>query len=200
MPSQSVAKFQAAVLGSAVLQSFHNGTTLVTPDAAVVGQTCLRAAIAQGVECWEGYIEGVLREFVVKTRLNAQRRAWPLIAQFEAIVDKLASDLNTPTWDKTRELLMTITGIDPMPSWVWGPKFTNPTDTKQFFDGVLSVRHAFAHGFSVPHSVPGLSLPGVLDAAYTTEALECIRFFVTTTDALLEHELRHRHACMTGWN
>jgi hypothetical protein len=165
-----------------------------------VDQTCFKAAIALAVGCWEGYIEGALREFVSKTRVQTHRRAWGLVAQFETIVDKMASELNTPNWEKTRELLMNLTGMDPYSSWVWAAKFSNQNDTKQFFDGVMSVRHAFAHGFAVPVNVFGIATPGILDAVYVNDALECIKFFAEKTDQLLEHELTHRHGCLSGWS
>jgi len=123
-----------------------------------------------------------------------------LIAQFETIVDKMTSDLNTPNWEKTRELLINITGMDPYSSWIFQPKYNNQNDTKQFFDGVMAVRHAFAHGFAIPAGIYGLSTPGLLDVTYVSEALECIKFFAETSDSLLEYELTHRHGCMTGWN
>jgi len=200
MPSNAFAKFQNSGIGAEILKSNVGIPSSACSDQSFVDQTCLKAAIALAVGCWEGYIEGALREFVSKTRVQAHRRAWGLVAQFETIVDKMASDLNTPNWDKTRELLMTLTGMDPYASWVWSPKFSNQTDTKLFFDGVMSVRHAFAHGFSIPPNVPGLAVPGVLDLAYVDDALNCIKFFATTTDRLLEHELTHRHGCQTGWS
>jgi len=200
MPSIALARFHAARVGAEILKSYSGAPIPSFNDQFLVDQTCLKAAISQAVGCWEGYVEGALREFVSKTRVQAHRKAWGLIAQFETIVDKMASDLNTPSWEKTRELLITLTGMDPYASWVFLPKFTTPTDTKQFFDGVMSVRHAFAHGFPIPANVNGLATPGVLDIAYVEVALNCIIFFAERTDQLLEHELTHRHGCQAGWN
>jgi RiboL-PSP-HEPN len=200
MTSAALVKFRTSFAGAEVLLSFNSTVTAASNDSIFVQQACLKAAIASAVGCWEGYLEAALREFVSKTRVLAQRRSWSLIAQFESIVDKLAADLNTPNWDKTRDLLITVTGMDPYASWVWSPKYTNPIDTKTFFDGVLKVRHAFAHGFNIPGDVNGLLTPGILDTAYSQDALACILFFATTTDALLEHELMHRHGCNTGWS
>jgi hypothetical protein len=200
MSSNALAKFQNSRVGADVLK-FNVGTpSQACFDQQFVDQTCLKAAVALAVGCWEGYIEGALREFVSKTRVQTHRKAWGLIAQFETIVDKMASDLNTPNWDKTRELLIMLTGMDPYASWVWTPKFMNQTDTKLFFDGVMGVRHAFAHGFPIPSNVMGLVVPGVLDIAYVDDAIACISFFATTTDQLLEHELTHRHGCLAGWS
>jgi len=199
MPSAALNKFHTSLTSAKVLMAFHSVATPASGDLKFVEQTCLKAAIAAAVGCWEGYLEAALREFVSKTRVLAQRRAWSLIAQFEFIVDKLAADLNTPNWDKTRDLLLTVTGMDPYASWVWSPKYANPTDTKTYFDGILKVRHAFAHGFNIPGDVPGLLVPGVLDTTYSQDALDCIMFFATKTDELLEHELMHRHDCKTGW-
>jgi hypothetical protein len=200
MPSIALVKFHAARVGADVLKTHAGIVSTACPDPHFVDQTCFKASVALAVGCWEGYIEGALREFVSKTRVQAHRKAWGLIAQFETIVDKMASELNTPSWEKARELLITLTGMDPFASWVFTPKFTNQNDTKLFFDGVMSVRHAFAHGFSIPQTLQGLSTPGVLDIAYVQDALNCIQFFAEKTDSLLEHELTHRHGCQSGWS
>lgn len=200
MPSVSFSKFESTILGAKVLQSYIGANSSIANSQEFIDQTCMKAAIAAAVGCWEGYIESALREFVSKTRVHRHRSSWGLIAQFETIVDKMASDLNTPNWERTRELLMAVTGMDPYASWVWEEKFTNQTDTKLFFDGVMSVRHSFAHGFPIPARVTGLLSPGILDQEYVEDAIECINFFAHTTDQLLEHELAHRHGCQTGWN
>lgn len=200
MPSASHAKFKSTEMGSRILKSFVSSPSPACPDQALIDQECMKAAIANIVGCWEGYVENVLREFVAKTRVHAHRRAWSLISQFEVMVDKAAKDLNTPNWDKTRELLMQITGIDPFSSWVWAPKFSSPQDTKEYLDGILNVRHAFAHGFAIPADIKGLGTPGILDPAYVDDAFRCIDFFVDKTDLLLEHDLIHRHDCRTGWS
>ena len=200
MSSASLAKFQDSVVGAKVLASFCGANSAASANQDFTDQCVLRAAIAQAVGCWEGYIEGALPEFVYKTRVQAHRKAWTLIVQFESLVDKLTGDLNTPNWDKSRELILSVTGMDPYASWIWAPRFTNQTDTKAFFDGILKVRHSFAHGFSVPTGVPGLAGAGKLDVAYVTDAVVCLGFFAKQTDDLLEHELTHRHGCSTGWN
>lgn len=200
MPSIAFSKFQTSIIGATILKEARGAANAASTDTSLVEQTCLRASTAHAVGCWEGYVEAALREFVAKTRVNAHRKSWTLIAQFEAIVDKMAADLNTPNWDRARELLMTVTGIDPQPSWIWKPKFSNTTDTKNFFEGIMGVRHAFAHGFSVPHATPGLASPGILDPNYIDDATACITFFAKATDDLLEHELKHRHGTPNGWN
>lgn len=200
MPSASIARFLTALNEAQILRSFVGQTSAVTSDQSYIDQACLKASVANGVGCWEGYVEGVLQEFVAKTRVHAQSKAWTLIVQFEIMVKKQTDGLNTPNWEKTRELLLHIIGIDPYMSWIWVPKFANQQLTKEFFDGVMNVRHAFAHGFPIPHDVPGLIAPGILDATYVDDALECLKFFAHATDNLLEHELTHRHNCRTGWS
>ena len=197
--SIACSKFKNMVIGAKILSDFQGKISPSCGDQHLVDQTCLKAAVANAVGCWEGYIEEVLREFVSKVRVQADRRAWTLIAQYEALVDKLASDLNTPNWDKARELILTVSGMDPYASWIWSEKFPNQNDTKVFFDGVMRVRHAFAHGFPLPRDIPGVATSGVLDVGYVGDVLACITFFVDVTDALLEHELTHRHSCASGW-
>ncbi|MFZ3043386.1 MAG: HEPN domain-containing protein [Thiobacillus sp.] len=200
MGSAALTKFQNAIVGARVLASFCGTSSIASTNQTFTDQCLLKAAIAQAVGCWEGYIEAVLPEFVSKTRVQAHRKAWTLIVQFESLVDKLTNDLNTPNWDKSRELILNITGMDPYASWIWSPRFTNQTDTKAFFNGILDVRHSFAHGFAVPTNVPELAVPGQLDSNYVANAISCLEYFATTVDNLLEYELTHRHACVIGWN
>ncbi len=200
MPSMAKSKFDANSVGSKVLRHCVSATSPVCSDPNLVRQICLGASVAHAVGCWEGYIEAVLREFVAKVRVQSNRKIWTLISQFEAIVDRMAGGLNTPSWDNVRSLLVDIAGLDPYSAWVWPTLFSNPTDTKLFFEGILKVRHSFAHGFPIPHDVSGLTTPGSLDETYVDNAISCIEFFVSTTDQLLEHELKHRHSCMPGWN
>lgn len=200
MGSAALTKFQDAIVGARVLTSFCGIASTASSNQAFTDQCLLKASIAQAVGCWEGYIEAVLPEFVSKTRVQTHRKAWTLIVQFESLVDKLTNDLNTPNWDKSRELILNITGMDPYASWIWSPRFTNQTDTKAFFNGILDVRHSFAHGFAVPTNVPALATPGQLDSSYVADAISCLEFFATTVDNLLEYELTHRHSCVVGWN
>lgn len=200
MGSMALTKFQDEIVGARVIASFCGSASIASSDQTFTDQCLLKAAIAQAVGCWEGYIEAVLPEFVSKTRVQAHRRAWTLIVQFESLVNKLTGDLNTPNWDKSRDLILNITGMDPYASWIWTPRFANQTDTKAFFNGILDVRHSFAHGFAVPTNILGLATPGQLDSPYVIDATTCLEFFATTVDGLLEHELTHRHACTNGWN
>lgn len=200
MGSAALTKFQDAIAGAHVLASFCGNASVASTNQTFTDQCLLKASIAQAVGCWEGYIEAVLPEFVSKTRVQAHRKAWTLIVQFESLVNRLASDLNTPNWDRSRDLVLSITGMDPYASWIWSPRFSNQTDTKAFFNGILDVRHSFAHGFAVPTNVPGLVTPGQLDSGYVADAVACLEFFASTVDRLLNHELTHRHACTDGWN
>lgn len=200
MASAAHAKFNEMLVGAEVLAGYAGVPSSTGVPQSDVDQICYKAAIANAVGCWEGYVEAVLREFVSKVRVQANRRSWTLVVQYESIVDKMASELNTPSWDKAREIILVVTGMDPYASWIWTPKFASQNDTKNFFDGIMKVRHAFAHGFRVPNSIPGIAAPGLLDSGYVGDVLTCIKFFVEETDLLLEHELTHRHSCAAGWS
>lgn len=199
MDSSALTKFRASLIGAKVLHVLVGTASAPSPNQDFTDQTLLRAAVAQAVGCWEGYLEEVMKEFVSKTRVQAHRRAWTLIVQFESLVEKLTSELNTPSWEKSRELILNITGMDPYSSWIWRPRFATQNDTQSFFKGIMDVRHSFAHGFATPTNVAGLATPGKLDVQYVKDVFNCLEFFVATTDALLEHELTHRHGCTTGW-
>lgn len=200
MPSAAYSKFKSALVGAQVLAGFCGTPSMACSDPELVQQTLLKASVAHAVGCWEGYLEAVLREFVSKTRVQAHRRSWTLIVQFEALVDQLTSSLNTPNWEQSREIILNVTGMDPYPSWIWQPTYSNQTDTKEHFDGIVRVRHSFAHGFPIPNNVRGLKVPGQLDADYVRDAIICTEFFANATDELLAHELGHRHGCATGWS
>ncbi len=113
MDSASLTKYRGAVVGAQVLGSFAGTACAISPSQQFTDQSLLKGAVALVVGCWEGYLEEVLKEFVSKTRVQAQRRAWTLIVQFETIVQKMTADLNTPNWEKSRELILNITGMDP---------------------------------------------------------------------------------------
>lgn len=102
--SAAFSKFSASIAGARVLAGFNGSQSSFSSSQPFTDACVLSAGVAQGVGCWEGYLEAVLREFVSKTRVQAHRRAWTLIVQFEALVDKMASDLNTPNWDKCRDV------------------------------------------------------------------------------------------------
>lgn len=191
-------RFLKSLAGAQILRS-SVGHVCAGHAQDICDQVYMMASIASAVGAWEGYLEAVLVEFVAKTRVHAHSRAWPLIAQFEVMVNKATSDLNTPNWDKAREILIRISGVDPYASWLWAPKFTSQTDTKEFFDGLMSVRHAFAHGFSVPSNIRALGNMPTLAVQYVEDVLDCLTFFASTTDRLLEHELKHKHDCKSGW-
>jgi hypothetical protein len=199
MDSTALARFRKSLSAAHVLHCLLGAAAPVSPSQDFTDQTLLRAAVAQSVGSWEGYLEEVLKEFVGKTRVQAHRRAWTLVVQFESLVHKLTSELNTPSWDKARELILNITGMDPYSSWIWRPRFATQNDTQTFLKGIMDVRHSFAHGFSTPNSVPGLATPGLLDGQYVADVFSCLEFLASTTDALLEHELTHRHSCSSGW-
>lgn len=199
MDSAALTKFRASVVGAHVLGGFAGAPSAASPSQQFTDQALLKGAVALAVGCWEGYLEEVLKEFVSKTRVQAHRRAWTLIVQFESLVQKLTAELNTPSWDKARELILIITGMDPYASWIWAPRFATQNDTQNYLKGIMDVRHSFAHGYATPLGVPGLATPGVLDAAYLADAVSCLTFLAETTDRLLEHELTHRHSCATGW-
>jgi hypothetical protein len=200
MSSKAFECFQKNIVGALVLTSQVGNSSCACTDQSFVDQTYLKSAVAFAVGCWEGYVESAIREFVSKVRVQAHRQTWTLISQFEIIVDKKASMLNTPNWEKVREFLIEITGMDVYAGWIWSPKFKNQIETKEFVDGIISVRHAYAHGFDIPADVPGLSAPGTLDAPYVDDVISCIKFLASKTDELLEHELMHRHSCRSGWN
>ncbi|MNJ60311.1 hypothetical protein D3C77_560330 [compost metagenome] len=97
-----------------------------------------------------------------------------------------------------RELVISVSGIDPISGWAYAPNFMSPQASKEFFDDALKVRHSFAHGFKTPINITG-SIKGHVDKTYADLLISFIEHVSLETDKLLEHELKVKHGRQHGW-
>lgn len=196
MPSNSLSNLTASIIQSKTLCEFYSHTNNASTNQEKIECACLNASIACVIGVWEGYIENVLVEFVEKSK--PPKKPWGLTTQFEYVVKKMTTDLNTPSWEKVRELVISVSGIDPISVWIYPPKFVNPQASKEFFDDALKVRHSFAHGFKTPINITG-SHSGNVDKGYADLLINFIEHISLETDKLLGHELTVKYGRVHGW-
>ncbi|WP_447829994.1 hypothetical protein [Aeromonas salmonicida] len=196
MPSNALNSLTSSIIQAKILCEFYSHTNTASKNKIEIEGACLNASIACAIGILEGYIENVLVEFVEKSK--PPKKPWGLTTQFEYIVKKMTSDLNTPSWEKVRELVISVSGIDPISGWTYTPHFMSIQASKEFFDDALKVRHSFAHGFKTPINITG-SASGLVDKQYSDLLICFIEKMSLETDKLLEHELKVKYGRQHGW-
>lgn len=108
------------------------------------------AAIAAGVSAWDAYINGLMREFyiVVARPSDPSYSALHLIANGHA--QTALKRFNTPNWENTRALCISLAGYDPANDWNWQARGLSAAYCREFLNDILKVRHSFAHGLTMP--------------------------------------------------
>ena len=110
----------------------------------------LHASLAAYVAGWDAYLNGVVREFVHRTRHSLNIDYATLHSQLTEFVEASLKRFNTPNWENSRDLLIGCTGYDPINDWNWPRALMSSTDTREYLNQILRVRHSFAHGFGIP--------------------------------------------------
>lgn len=110
----------------------------------------LHAALAIYVAGWDSYLNQVTAEFVQKIANPTDAGYISLHSLISPIVEQKLKKFNTPNWENSRELLITCTGYDPISDWAWRKAHLNRQQSQDFLNGILKVRHSFAHGFAIP--------------------------------------------------
>lgn len=149
MPSRAHAKYLAGRARAAELRAAVNDPRLrpITRDRARV---FAHASLAAHVAAWDAFLNELMNDFFAAT-------ANPAVGPFDSMhsigvahAARLAERFNTPNWENSRNLLLSATGYDPMPDWVWPARKMNVQQVKERLNEILRVRHSFAHGFPVP--------------------------------------------------
>lgn len=122
-------------------------------DAAAHKAACLHAALAQLVAAWEAYLERLVREVQAKFADPVQPRLSATLSLLSGLTETELKRFNTPNAENSRNLLLTHTGYDSIGDWHWPAGGLNAIQTRQKLNEVLSVRHSFAHGFSLPNGL-----------------------------------------------
>ncbi|WP_434452391.1 HEPN domain-containing protein [Lentzea sp. E54] len=152
MSSKSIVSFQNALTSAdLLLQDLpSNGPESVLTSS--YKQIRFRAHLAASVASWEAYVEAVTEEFLLAYGKKARK---PLESALHQLLlaeqERARGSFNTPNWENCRTHISRYTGFDVLPLWTW-PKgqLTTPIAAQQRLNEILTVRHSFAHGFSLP--------------------------------------------------
>ena len=149
MPSRALRKFSDALSAAQCLRLTAKDARL-RPIKADVRNDYLHAALAAYVASWDAYLNGVIREFIDNTRQPLDIDYATVHQRLSDFVDVALKRFNTPNWENSRNLLIACTGYDPINDWNWPRSSMNNTDTREYLNEILRVRHSFSHGFPIP--------------------------------------------------
>ena len=110
----------------------------------------MHAALASIVSAWEGYVEAITIEAIdtIANCSNAEVLLLTMLIKAEAKV--AIAKFNTPTAENCRGLLLRFTGFDAFPYMRSQRLSLTAHLARVRLNEILQVRHAFAHGYSVP--------------------------------------------------
>lgn len=149
MSSLSYARFQSSVEVARELRAVVKDARL-RPVSHAQKTRFLHAALAKYVAGWDSYLNQVITEFVQRIANPTDADYVSLYSLITPIIDQKLKKFNTPNWENSRELLISCTGYDPISDWTWRQAQLNRQQSQDFLNGILKVRHSFAHGFAIP--------------------------------------------------
>ncbi|MUZ71202.1 hypothetical protein GOZ90_00805 [Agrobacterium vitis] len=149
MSSVSYIRFQSSVEAARELRAVGKDARL-RPVSYEQKTRFFHAALAKYVAGWDSYLNQVIFEFVQRLADPAFTDYLSLHSIVAPIVDQKLKKFNTPNWENSRELLISCTGYDPISDWTWRKAQLNRQQSQDFLNGILKVRHSFAHGFAIP--------------------------------------------------
>lgn len=161
----------------------------------------LEASVAAGVAAWDSYVKEAVRAFL---QASYPPSGYGAQAAHELLVG-LANDrlnrFNTPNSDNVRMLLMSVTGYDPWPDWVYARRNLNSLQMRGRLDEILKVRHSFAHGHAMPSFSWNTNRLGAvqLNTKAVSDVLAIIHILTITTDQGLTRRLRSVHGVVGQW-
>jgi hypothetical protein len=118
----------------------------------------LHASLAAYVAAWDSYLNNVVSEFINSTGNPMDVEFAAIHLRLKEFVNRALKKFNTPNSNNSRLLLINCTGYDPINDWKWSRANLNATETREYLDQILKVRHSFAHGSTIP-SLPWTVTP-----------------------------------------
>lgn len=200
MPSAAATAYKSLADRASLLRSLAADARL-RPISTADTQACLHAALAGYVASWEGYCEGIVREFysTVADPTRADFTAVHQIAQRRSGSD--VDRFNTPSFENARRLILEGTGFDPYSFWNWPRRGHGVPWVQTRLNEILKVRHSFAHGFGLPSFAWTQGPSG--QVRLTTQAVGDVRALldnlVRRTDSGLSAHIATAYGRDTGW-
>lgn len=149
MPSLAFARFQTSVTAARDLRAVVKDAR-IRPVSQEQKTRFLHAALATYVAGWDSYLNQVTTEFVQKIANPGDTVYASLHSLVVPIIEQKLKKFNTANWENSREILINCTGYDPISDWTWRKAQFNRQQSQEFLNGILKVRHSFAHGFAIP--------------------------------------------------
>lgn len=200
MPSVAAQQFARHVAAAdAMLAALARSRRHPMDRAATVALA--HAALAFCVSAWEAYLERVVDEFLLATA----RPSVPGYASIHTLLRDVAANktakFNTPNAENSRELLVVLTGYDPIADWIWPKGRLGAVQTRSRLNEILKVRHSFAHGFPLP-AYPWTTTPSGAVSLSPRSVRQCASFLknlVARTDRGLRRHLQQIHGVRVSW-
>jgi hypothetical protein len=152
MSSAAKLKFDS-LIKKAQLLSVHAGQ-LKRKQNVEAKIVFLHAALTTQVAAWDVYVKAVALEYFLATSDATNPKFMAMHAMLQNRMTDAARKLNTPNSENCRNYLMIYTGFDPWPHWI-NIKFgstllSNSLMVRERVNEILTLRHSFAHGLSMP--------------------------------------------------
>lgn len=200
MSSLALARHDASIDAARNLRSIAKDARL-RPLSQQQKTRFLHAALAAYVAGWDAYLNQITKEFLQRISSATDVGYSSLHSVVEPMVSQKLKKFNNPNWENSRQLMISCTGYDPIADWPWRKAQYTRQDSQDFLNGILKVRHSFAHGFSMPTFSWNQTPTGRIQL--NDQALHRIeRFFihlVSATDSGLAGHGRLRFPDRTFW-
>lgn len=161
----------------------------------------LHAALASYVSAWEAYVEGICIEILDAVSRSANPHTGAVLSVLRLEATANIKNFNTPNFENSRNLILRFTGFDPYNFMIATDLGLTAQQTQTRLNEILKVRHAFAHGLSIP-SLPWLTRYGItsrLSKKNVGHAGQIISQLVESIDNGASEHLKTVFGIHTGW-
>jgi hypothetical protein len=200
MPSNAAIRFRAGVERSEKILDLV-GSSRLRPQSRDESVNFSHAALASLVAAWDTYLNTLIDEFYTSILDPTDPKFHSLYTVAKNNADRAKKKFNTPNYENSRNLLIELTGFDPLPVWVWTDKSMTPLLVNERLNEILKVRHSFAHGFSIPPYSWAASRSGRV--VLRVDAVRFVRSFfihlVTETDIGMSRFLAQNYQVHVIW-